>query len=44
MKQRLQRRLMAVFVAIPLGVSVLFGLFAWGVNYTIEDSFLDGVL
>jgi signal transduction histidine kinase len=43
-KQRLQRRLMAVFVAIPLGVSVLFGLFALGINYTIEDTFLEHVL
>jgi signal transduction histidine kinase len=43
-KQRLQRRLMAVFVAIPLGVSLLFGLFAWGVSYSIEDTFLEHVL
>lgn len=44
MKQRLQQRLMAVFLTIALGVSVLSGLFAWGVKYTIEDSFLDHAL
>lgn len=35
---------MAVFVAIALGVSVASGLFAWGVKYTIEDTFFDHAL
>jgi signal transduction histidine kinase len=35
---------MVAFVAIPLGMALLFGLFALGVSFTIEDTFLSHVL
>jgi signal transduction histidine kinase len=44
LKQRLHRRLAGAFAAIALGVSALFGLFALGLQYTIEQDFFDAML
>jgi signal transduction histidine kinase len=44
MKQRLHRRLMSAFVAVALVVSALFGVFAMGLHYTIEQHFFERML
>jgi signal transduction histidine kinase len=44
LKQRLHRRLVVAFVGVALGVSALFGFFALGLEYTIEQDLFDAML
>jgi signal transduction histidine kinase len=44
MKQRLYRRLLVAYVLIALGVSAVFGLFGWGLEFTIEQHFFESLL
>lgn len=44
MKPALQRRLVVAFVAMALGISALFGLFAMAFAYTVEDVWIERLL